>query len=87
MLSDFSDPELVQRRADWHGITVYPSTRKNKKYMVFANNRHVHFGAMGYQDFTKHNDEARRHRFQARNIHWADAAPLSASWLSYYLLW
>lgn len=48
------------------------STRKGKKYQVEVTNnttgvrKNVHWGALGYDDFYSHGDEARRERFLKR---------------------
>lgn len=47
------------------------STRKGKKKMVLARKgsyvKLVHFGALGYSDFTKHKDPKRRARYRKRH--------------------
>lgn len=91
-LYTFSDPKQVLKLAKKYigkDVVLKPSTRKDKKYMVInpETNKWVHFGQMGYEDFTKHKDQARRHRFQLRNKAWADAPKYTPAWLSYYLLW
>jgi hypothetical protein len=44
------------------------STRKEKKMMVITpQGRTIHFGSMGYSDFTKHQDPERRRRYIARH--------------------
>jgi hypothetical protein len=58
-LSDYSDFEAVSSRAkNYYGknVILKKSTRKTKKYMIFDpnNNKFIHFGAMGYLDFTKY---------------------------------
>jgi hypothetical protein len=58
-LSDYSDPEIVLYRAKFYfgeDVKLLQSTRKTKKYMIFNpyNNKFVHFGQMGYKDFTKY---------------------------------
>ena len=36
-------------------VTILPSTRKNKKFMVLnPENKYVHFGDNRYEDFTQH---------------------------------
>ena len=47
----------------------------------------VHFGAVGYADYTAHKDEERRKRFRVRNHKWSMSPKWSPAWLSYYLLW
>lgn len=89
-LSDFSNPKEVQRLADKYDVgKVYSSTRKDKKYMVQdpSSGRWVHFGQMGYADFTHHKDEERRKRFLQRNKKWKNTEKYSPSWLAYHLLW
>jgi hypothetical protein len=54
---------------------------------MLYHNRWIHFGQMGYQDFTKHRDRARRTRFRRRNRKWASAPKYSAAWLAYHVLW
>lgn len=67
MLSDYSDIDEVQRNArKYLGKEVQPSTRKGKKFMVYDGTKWVHFGALGYEDFTKHKDSARRDRYRKR---------------------
>jgi len=48
---------------------LYPSTNSQKKYSVFdkKNNRWINFGQMGYEDFTKHHDKARRKNYLTRS--------------------
>ena len=45
---------------------VLPSTRKNKKYMVYNGKNYSHFGDIRYEDYTKHKDVARRSRYLHR---------------------
>ena len=66
------------------------STHKDKKYMIkgdFTNDKWVHFGQWGMEDYTKHKDDERRERFRRRNSKWAISRPDTPSYLSYYLLW
>jgi hypothetical protein len=86
-MSDYTTPAEVERRAAKFYLQVYPSSRASKKYMIHDGRKWVHFGAAGYQDFTKHHDEKRRANFRKRNAKWATAPRLSPAWLSYYLLW
>ena len=66
---------------------VHESSRKDKKYMVFDGRTMVHFGQMGYEDATKHNDTDRINRFKKRNWKWQNSPKYSPAYLSYYLLW
>ncbi len=89
-LQQYSNPSIVlQRTEDLFGpnVDLRPSTRSNKKYMIYLNNKWIHFGQMYYEDFTKHLDEDRRERFRTRNAQWIDRPYDSAGFLSYVLLW
>jgi len=55
--------------------------------MIKRDNKFIHFGQMGYSDFTKTNDETKRKNFRSRNRAWKNAQKISPSWLSYHLLW
>ena len=87
MITEFSNPNLVGKIGKKYGIDVYISSRKDKKYMVLVNDKWIHFGQMGYQDYTKHKNKKKRELFRKRNHKWADASMYSPAWLSYYLLW
>ena len=87
-ISRYSDPNEVQRRAMLlHINAVHPSSRADKKYMVFDGHKMVHFGSSKYQDYTKHGDEKRRNNFRKRNHRWAYAPKYSPAFLSWNLLW
>ena len=47
----------------------------------------VHFGHMGYSDFSKTKDLSKRKMFRNRNKKWAYAQPYTPAYLSYWLLW
>jgi hypothetical protein len=84
----YSDPEIVAQKAQQLGLNpVHESSRKDKKFMVFNNERMIHFGQMGYEDYTKTGDKAKRDRFRKRNHRWATAARYSPAFLSWNLLW
>ena len=84
----FSDPEYVMNKARAMGLNpVHESSRKDKKFMVFDGHKMIHFGQMGYEDYTKHNDEIRRTRFRNRNQRWQHSLKYSPAWLSWFLLW
>lgn len=90
-LLKYSNPSLVQQTADAYfdrPTPLFLSTRIKKKYMIQTpDGKWVHFGEMGYEDYTKHQDEERRNRFRRRNAKWGDTEPYSPASLSYYLLW
>ena len=71
-------------------VSIVRSTRKDKKYMaIFTNPRTtVHFGAVGYSDFTKHKDTKRKQRYLNRhrkNENWNN--PRTPGSLSRWILW
>lgn len=90
-LLKYSDPKrvkLLTKLLLGKDISLYVSTRKNKKYMVInPDGKMVHFGQMGFQDFTKHQDLERRNKFISRNKRWSKADKWTPAWLSYNLLW
>ena len=89
-INKYSNPSIVMKKAkELHLNPIQLSSRKDKKYMVLdpKTNKMVHFGQMGYEDYTKHHDEKRRELFRKRNHKWATAEKYSSAWLSYYLLW
>jgi hypothetical protein len=66
------------------------STRKDKKYMVYqVDNQNkkignvVHFGAVGYEDYTIHKDDKRRDNYIRRHQEREDCA---GTW-SRFILW
>ena len=101
-LSNYSDFETVLSRAKHYygeNVILKKSTRINKKYMIFDpyNNRFVHFGQMGYKDFTKYvqiydikraNEHRIRYLKRALKIKgkWMNN-PYSPNFLSLLLLW
>ena len=87
-LKNYSDPEYVMQKAKMMGLNpVHESSRKDKKYMVFDGRTMIHFGQMGYEDATKHNDLDRINRFKKRNWKWQNSPKYSPAWLSWFLLW
>ncbi len=88
----FSNPEKVFNKAKQiygNNVNIKISSRKNKKYMILnpITNKWIHFGEMGYTDFTRHQDDERRKRFQIRNSKWSFESPYTPSFASFYLLW
>ena len=87
-LRNYSDPEYVMNKAKMMGLNpVHESSRKDKKYMVFDGRTMVHFGQMGYEDASKHNDIDRINRFKKRNWKWQNSPKYSPAYLSWHLLW
>jgi hypothetical protein len=92
MIEDFTNPNIVfqnAKRIYGNDVQIKLSTRKDKKYMLLNpnNNKWIHFGQMGFFDFTKTNDNKRRELFRNRNHKWSKQDKYSAGFLSYYLLW
>ena len=91
-LNKYSDFKTVNDNAKrLYNKEVFLSTRKNKKYMIMNDDKKwIHFGQLGYEDFTKHLDEQRRELYLKR------ASKLKGDWktniyspnlLSIVLLW
>ena len=71
-------------------ITIQKSSRAGKKYMAEVNNKTVHFGATGYEDFTTSKDEKRKASYLARHKTsevWALSGIDSAGFWARWLLW
>lgn len=88
----YSTPSTVYRRAKNlfnDDVQIKLSTRNDKKYMLYnpQKDKWVHFGQMGYQDYTQHLDKKRRALFMLRNLKWASKDKYSPAYLSYTLLW
>ena len=63
-----------------------------KKWRVYLSDgeheRHVDFGATGYEDYTQHHDKERRQRYRDRHQKDLETEdPTRAGFLSYYILW
>jgi hypothetical protein len=72
-------------------VTILPSTRKNKKFMVLnPENKYVHFGDNRYEDFTQHKDKDRQQKYLNRSSkikgNWKDNK-YSPNNLSINILW
>ena len=92
-LLKYSNPQKVLKRLSKYlpGNRLYVSTKKGKKYMLQnPDGKWIHFGQMGYSDFTRHKDEVRRINYiqRATNIQgdWKDDR-YSPNNLSIHLLW
>jgi hypothetical protein len=91
-----SNPQIVKKNLKKYipkdTPELFLSNRKNKKYMILNpnTNKFVHFGALGYEDHTVHNDKQRQKNYisRATNIkgNWK-ADKYSPNNLSLYLLW
>ena len=90
----YSDPKRAQAKAfEIYGPTaiLYRSKSKNKKYYIEnPEGKNINFGQMGYEDYTKHRDPARRLNYLNRSFgmkgDWKNDA-YSANSLSRNILW
>jgi hypothetical protein len=94
LLKEFSDPRIAQENAFKYlgkDAKLFVSSRKDKKYMVQKpDGKFVHFGQMGYEDFTKSQDDIKRNNYihRAKNIKgkWRDDK-YSPNNLAIHILW
>ena len=71
-------------------ITIQRSSRAGKKWMAKVNNKTVHFGATGYEDFTTSKDEKRKASYLARHKtseDWTLAGVDTAGFWARWLIW
>jgi hypothetical protein len=70
-------------------IIITKSIRKDKKDMAIVNNnKTIHFGATGYEDFTTHKDEKIKQNYITRhkkNENWTD--PNTPGFYAKNILW
>jgi hypothetical protein len=70
-ITEFSNPNVALRKAKAYlgpSVNFKLSNNPKKKYMVLnpETNKWIHFGQMGYEDFTKHKDDKRREKYLKR---------------------
>ena len=71
-------------------IIVTRSTHKYKKLMAKIGETTVHFGAIGFSDFTKNKDPARKANYIARhkpNEDWNFSGIKTTGFWAHHLLW
>ena len=94
-IREYSNPFIAERKAKKYlgpGVEFKVSSNPKKKYMVRNpdTNKWIHFGQMGYEDFTKHKDERRREKYLKRTANmrgnWKDNL-YSPNNLSRNILW
>jgi len=94
-IDDFSNPSIALRKAKAYlgpNVKFKLSDNPKKKYMILnpLMNKWIHFGQMGYEDFTKHQDEKRRENYLKRTANmrgdWKDNK-YSPNNLSRNILW
>jgi len=57
----------LRKKAIKLGATDFKkSSRKDKKWMVEYNGKWIHFGQVGYEDYTQHRDQKRRKDYLQR---------------------
>lgn len=95
ILEQYSNPQIAQKNAFKYlgkNAILKPSTKKGKKYMIYDpdKNKWIHFGQLGYDDFTKHKDEKRQYNYLNRTANmrgnWKDNL-YSPNNLSRNILW
>lgn len=90
-LTKYSNPVIAQHQA-WkyldRNAILHVSNKPTKKYMIEGpDGKWIHFGQMGSEDYTYHQDEVRRQRFRTRNHKWAKADKWTPAYMAYYILW
>lgn len=93
-LLQYSNPERVAKNSMNYFnkyVPVYPSFQSAKKYMIKKpDGKFVHFGQMGYLDFTKHLDKKRQYNYLKRAMkirgNWFNDI-YSPNSLAIHLLW
>jgi hypothetical protein len=67
-LNKYSDFNTVNANAKrLYEKVVFLSTRKNKKYMIMNDdNNWIHFGQLGYIDFSKSRDQEKKNNYLKR---------------------
>lgn len=93
-LKKWSNPTIVFKKAKKYlgkRVTIKISNKPDKKYMIIKpEGGTVHFGAIGYEDYTKHRNKTRRHNYLTRTAgmkgNWK-SNKYSANNLSRNILW
>ena len=62
---EYTNPKIAKKNAVKYlgkNVVLKPSTKKDKKFMVLNpdTNKFIHFGQLGFEDFTKHQDTKRQ---------------------------
>jgi hypothetical protein len=70
-IEQYSNPKIVYEKAKQYlgkDVIIRLSDKPSKKYMVLNpyTNKFVYFGQIGYEDFTKHQDQNRRQNYLRR---------------------
>lgn len=71
-----------------NGYTIKVSTRKNKKYDVFKDDKYItSFGDSRYDDYTIHKNKQRLNNYKSRHKNDNINDPNYAGFWSYWILW
>ena len=94
-INQFSNPKIVNKKAKEYlgkNVQIKLSDKPIKKYMVLNpnTNKWVHFGQLGYKDFTKTGDTVKRKNYLSRSSNikgdWKNDK-YSSNNLSRHILW
>ena len=94
-INEYSNPAVVYKKAKQYlgkNVDIRLSNRPKKKYMVHNphTDKWIHFGQIGYEDYTKHKDDKRRENYLRRTANmkgnWKEDK-YSANNLSRNILW
>ena len=94
-IEQYSNPKIVYKKAKEYlgsNVEIKLSNKPKKKYMILNpdTDKWVYFGQMGYEDYTKHQDDKRRQSYLTRTANmrgnWKDN-PYSPNNLSRHILW
>lgn len=80
----------IKRSGNKRKIILQKSNHSGKKFMVIIDDKTVHFGALGYSDYTKHGDKDRMKRYEIRHKsreNWKKSGIKSAGFWSKWILW
>ena len=93
-MEQYTNPIIVRKNFNKFGYKkdgsqLKTSTRNGKKWMVLDpnTNKWVHFGALGYEDYTVHKNENRRKKYWSRMGRFQNSYKYSPGYLSLVLLW
>lgn len=72
-------------------VKLSNSNRKDKKYMVIVDDKKIHFGQKGYDDYilSQGNDDKKRMYIKRHKVreNWTKSGIKTAGFWSYHLLW
>lgn len=71
-------------------VVLKKSKQKNKKYAVVMDGKTINFGAEGYEDFTTHQDENRKDRYEKRHKpteNWTKSGIETPGFWAKHILW